>query len=355
MYLPLAILAAFAFLYSIVAGRIEKTLISGPIVFVTFGILVGPMALGWLDLPITGKVLKVLADLTLAMLLFSDLATVNKANFKSISRIPFRMLSIGLPGTIALGFLVGWLMFDGLPVWSIAVLAMMLAATDAALGKAVITQKCVPEKLRTSLNVESGLNDGLCVPLLLLFITLSTAGGKDTEVSTLLAELLLAEIGIGVAAGLAITAAGYWLSHRAWKMGWITQLWGQLPIAMLALTCFAVAQSLGGSGYIASFVGGFLFGDLARKQSHKLVLDTEVVGETLGMVTWIFFGASIIPVVLAHFSWLAIAYALLSLTLIRLLPVMLSLIGTREPMESVCSWRGSGREALPASSLSCSS
>lgn len=294
----------------------------------------GPLGFGWLNLDTTATELKVMADLALAMLLFSDAANVNKAALRSGSHIPLRMLLIGLPGVIFLGFLFAWSMFDELSIWEVAILATMLAATDAALGKAVTTSETVPVRIRTSLNVESGLNDGLCVPILFVFIALATAGEGKLDATTLAIQLVVTEIGIGLVVGLGITAVGYRLAHRAWKLGWVTELWGRLPITMLSLACFAVAQSLHGSGYIAAFVGGLLFGYMARRRAHELVLDTEGVGETLGMLTWILFGAVVIAAVIDHFTWQVLAYSLLSLTLIRMLPIVLSLAGTRESLES---------------------
>ena len=334
MYLPLAILVSFAFLYSIVAGRLEKTPFSGPIVFIAFGLLVGPPGLGWLNLNTTATELRVLADLTLAMLLFCDAANVKKSALSSGAHIPLRMLLIGLTGVIALGFLIAWSIFDQFSVWEIAILATMLAATDAALGKAVVNNKAVPVRIRTSLNVESGLNDGLCVPILFVFIALATAGEGKPDAIALAIKLVVQELGIGAVVGIGITAAGYWLTRGAWKLGWLTQLWGQLPVTMLSLACFAVAQSLHGSGYIAAFVGGLMFGYMARKRTHELVIGTEGVGETLGMLTWVLFGSVVIAEVIDSFNWQVLAYSLLSLTVIRMLPIILSLTGTRERIES---------------------
>ena len=330
MYLPLAILASFAFLYSILAGRLEKTPISGPMVFIAFGLLVGPLGTGWLKLDVTTTELRILADLVLALVLFSDAASVNKVALKSGLHLPLRMLLVGLPAVIALGFLTGWLMFDTLTFWEMAILATMLSATDAALGKTVVTSKAVPANIRMALNVESGLNDGLCVPVLFLFIALADAGSHDT--SALAVHLVVTEIGIGLFVGLSITALGVWFIFHAWRRGWITELWGQLPVTMLALICFAVAQSLHGSGYIAAFVGGLLFGYLARKRAHKLVLDTEGVGEAVGILTWVLFGSVVIPEVIDRFTWQVFGYAVLSLTIIRMLPVLLSLAGTKESL-----------------------
>ncbi len=334
MYIPLAILASFAFLYSIAAGRIEKTPFTGPIIFISFGILVGPLGIGWLNLEVTATEMRVLADLSLAMLLFSEAANVDKSVLKHGTLAPMRMLLFGLPGVIVLGWLCGWLIFDELGLWELAILATVLAATDAALGKAVVTNKAVPGRIREALNLESGLNDGLCVPILLLFIALATAGTGESGVFAMATRYFAQELGIGIAVGLMFAAGGSWLYRQAWKLGWIAMDWRHLPVVMLSLACFAVAQSLHGSGFIAAFVGGLLFGYIARRHAHDLVLDTEGLGETLGMLTWALFGVVVIPAVVDLFNWQVTVYALLSLTVIRMLPIVLSLTGIKESIES---------------------
>ena len=334
MYLPLAILASFAFVYSIVALRIEKTPFTGPVVFITFGVLVGPLGFGWLDLQVTATELRVLADLTLALMLFSEAASIDRSVLKQGVRVPARMLLIGLPGVIALGWLFGSFIFNELSMWELAILATVLAATDAALGKAVVTNKDVPGRIRESLNLESGLNDGLCVPALLLFIALAIAGTGEADAFAMAVRYFSLELGIGIAVGLTVAATGSWLYRLAWKRGWIMTVWRQLPIVMLALASFAIAQTLHGSGFIAAFVGGLLFGYIARQHAHDLVLDAEGAGDTLGMLTWALFGAVVIPEALDSLDWQVLVYALLSLTLIRMLPIVLSLAGTGERFES---------------------
>ena len=334
MYIEFAILAAFAFLYSIVAGRIERTPITGPIVFMAFGFLPGPFGVGWLELEPTNQELRMLADFTLALILFIDAANADTSVFKTSTIIPRRMLLFGLPGVIGLGFVAGMLLFEELGIFEVAILATMLAATDAALGKGVISNKAVPSRIREGLNVESGLNDGLCVPVLFLFIALAEASGVEADSTLLAFELVAREIGIGLAVGLGITAIAVWLTRMCVKRGWVTEIWVQLPVIMLAITCFTTAQSLHGSGYIAAFVGGILFGLLAKESTHKLVLAAEGMGETLAMMTWIIFGAAIIGQSYEYFSWRVVLYALLSLTVIRMLPLFLSLTGSGAKADS---------------------
>ena len=331
MYIELAILALFIFCYSIIAGRLEHAAASGPMVFVVAGLLMGPLGLGWFEADASSTLFRVLADLTLALVLFIDAANADYGILKKQFRIPLRMLIFGLPGAIFLGTIVGVLLFDTLSLFEAAILATILAATDAALGKPVIANKGVPPQIREGLNIESGLNDGLCVPILFVFIALAL-GSKTEGGGTMFAlELVAEELGIGVLVGLSLSAAGIWLLKLCRRRGWLTEIWTQVTIVALAIACFAVAQSLHGSGYIASFTGGLLFGFKTKEDNtHQLVLAAEGTGETLALMTWMLFGAVIIGQAVKFFTWEMVAYAFLSLTVIRMLPVFLSLAGTGE-------------------------
>ena len=332
MYVELAILALFIFIYSMVAGRVERSIISGPMVFVVAGFLMGPYGMDWLSGDATSTDLRTLADLTLALILFIDAANADMSILKRQFRIPSRMLLLGLPGAIALGFGFAVLMFDQLSLYEAAILGVMLAATDAALGKAVITNKIVPSRIREGLNVESGLNDGICVPILLFFVALAVSGEGESSSSAI--ALVAEELGIGMAVGLGLAFAGASMLRWCAKQGWVTEIWKQVTVIGLALASFAIAQSLHGSGYIAAFTGGMLFGFLAGDSTHKLVLAAEGTGETLALVTWLLFGAMVIGPALQAFSWEVVAYALLSLTVIRVVPIFVSLSGLGESVSS---------------------
>ena len=327
MYQDLFIFALFILVYSSVAGGVERTWISGAIVFTVFGLLIGPVGLDLISFKVDREAIKVLAELTLALVLFIDAANANIGVLRKARALPIRLLLIGLPLTILLGFVVGVILVETLTLLEVAIVATLLAPTDAALGKAVVTNEAVPDAVREGLSVESGLNDGICVPILFVFLALAT-GKAGEEGPWHLAMLLVAEeIGIGLAVGLALTALAALLLKFAKGQQWLTHTWIQIPVVALALVCFAAAQLLGGSGFIAAFSGGFLFGILAKQARQELLRAAEGTGDTLALITWVIFGAAVVGKAVGHFNWLIVIYAILSLTLIRMLPVFLSLIG----------------------------
>ncbi|PMG28324.1 sodium:proton antiporter [Shewanella sp. 10N.286.52.C2] len=342
MYIELAILAVFTLCYSLVAGRFERSMISGPMVFVLVGFVLGPLVLNWLGTDLDGIGLRVFADITLAIVLFCDASNSNLSVLRKHISIPTRMLMYGLPGAILLGVAVGFVLFPNLGIFEIAALATMLAATDAALGKAVVSSPIVPARLREGLNIESGLNDGICVPILFVFLALAAGTVAEGDVSELAVHFLVEELGIGLVVGLTTSFMGASLIKLCHKKGWITDVWSQNIVLSLALSCFAISQELGGSGYIAAFTGGLLFGHLCKETKHKLLLPTEGMGEIMALLTWLLFGAFVIGNAFHEFTWTMLIYALLSLTIVRMLPIFLSLgrAGGNIPSKIFLGWFG---------------
>ena len=333
-YQTLAVIAAFAFLYSLVASRLERTPINGALVFVVCGLVCGPTGLHVIDLHIDGEGIKRLAEFTLAIVLFTDSANANLGVLRRVRRLPVRLLLVGLPLTIALGFGLGLLIFDGLSVLEIALLATMLAPTDAALGKAVVSNEAVPDSVREGLNVESGLNDGICVPVLLIFLSLVGGSVGSQGTLELVIELLLEEIGIGVLAGAVLAMAGGQALKVCSRRGWVADSWVQIPAIALAMLCFASAQWLGGSGFIASFVGGLIFGGLTHRHKEAVLRGAEGTGDTLSLLTWFTFGAAVVGTQFGQITWQILVYAVLSLTVVRVLPVFLCVVGLRQSSDT---------------------
>ena len=328
MYETLTLLAGFVLLYSAVAGAVERTWISGPIIFTAFGLLIGPVGFNLLSLETDRETIRSLAEVTLAMVLFTDAAGADMGVLKKNRGLPIRLLLIGLPLTILLGFGIGMLLVETLSLLALALLATMLAPTDAALGKAVVTNESVPDEIRQGLNVESGLNDGICVPVLFVFLALALGHAGEEGPWLLAVKLVAVEIGIGLAVGVGLTFVAAKLLKYAMHHNWLTNTWIQIPVVALALACFALAQVLGGSGFIAAFCGGLLFGVLAKDERDEFLRAAEATGDTLALVTWVIFGSAVVGQALGNFTWLILLYSLLSLTLIRMLPVFLSLTGS---------------------------
>lgn len=326
-YQVLTVMAAFAFAYSLVATRLEKTVVNGALVYVTAGVLFGPDLLGFVDLQVGGKALRWLAELALAICLFTDSSNANLSLLRRVEAIPIRLLLIGLPLTIAMGFVLGQLIFGDLGAFEVALIAIMLAPTDAALGKAVVTNRAVPAKVRETLNVESGLNDGICVPLILFFIALAAGSVEAGESAGLVVSLTLKVIGIGLAVGLVLAVLGGFALRSCAARGWVGGTWLQIPIVALALFCFGLAQWLGGSGFIASFVGGLTFGALTKRHKQEFLKAAEGTADVVALVTWFAFGTVVLGLLLPAFSWSVLLYALLSVTVLRMLPVALCLMG----------------------------
>lgn len=331
MYDGLAVMAAFVLVYSMVAGRIERSWISGPMIFVAFGALIGPLGLDVLAFDDGRETLKTLAELTLSLVLFTDAAGADLGVLRRTAGLPVRLLLVGLPLTIALGFLVGLLLDVHLSIFELALVATMLAPTDAALGKAVVSNEAVPDEMRQGLNVESGLNDGICVPILFLFLALAQSQGVEGGTLNLALGLVAEEIGIGLAVGLGLSFLTAHLMRFATREQWLTHTWAQVPVVALAFTCFGTAQLLGGSGFIASFTGGLLFGALAKRDREELLKAAEGTGDTFAVITWVIFGVTVIHQAVGGFSWKTVLYSVLSLTLIRMVPVVVSLVGAKLP------------------------
>ncbi|HDZ8882759.1 TPA: cation:proton antiporter [Aeromonas dhakensis] len=333
IYQNLAVIAAFLLIYSLIAGRFESRLINGPLLFLLMGWLLGPGGIELLSLSIDSDGIKLLAELTLVIVLFSDAANTNWQVLLANRSLPIRLLLIGLPLTLLAGTLFGRWVYPDLPLLELAILSTILAPTDAALGKAVVSNPVVPAPIREGLNQESGLNDGICVPVLLLLLALIAPTEQHSGTGLLAITLLLEEIGIGLLVAWGLTTFTLRLLKTSYLNGWQLPLWRQLTMPGLALLCFALAQTLGGSGFIAAFVGGLLMGRKLGEHKHAHLDSCEGYGDLLSVVIWMVFGATLMPMLAELLHWQYWLYAAASLTLLRMVPVWLSLLGTGLKLE----------------------
>jgi sodium/hydrogen antiporter len=262
------------------------------------------------------------AELALVLLLFADAAQVDPRHLRG-NALPLRLLGIGLPLTIGLGTLVALVLLSELELWECAIVAAVLAPTDAALGQAVVSSPLVPLRIREGLNVESGLNDGGSVPFLMLFIALAAAHeGLDEGWVRFAVE----QIGLGTLIGVAVGGAGGAALRRAAERGWTTTVFERLGLAALAIVAWFVADEIGGNGFIAAFVGGGAAGMAAGSLRERMLDFAEEEGELLNLAVFFIFGCFAADV-LGDVTWEMLAYGVLSLTVIRMLPVALAVIG----------------------------
>ena len=327
MYSTAAILACLSLLFALVSGRVDRSRLSAPIVFVASGFLLGPAVLDVLQLSIKAEGLRILAELALAMVLFVDAANADIARIRKNVSLPERLLLVGLPLTILLGFIIAWLVFPGLGLVELGLIAATLAPTDAALGKPVVTNPAVSPDTREALNFESGLNDGICVPVVVLLVGLAVGAEIEGTTASHAMSIVGEELEIGLATGIALSLAASVLLRHALAARWIADAWSGVTVVALAIACFTAAQTLGGSGFVACFVGGLAFRP-PPGEKHRLLRGAEGTGDALALLTWVVFGAAVVWQMSDRITGATILYATLSLTLIRMLPVYLSLAGS---------------------------
>jgi sodium/hydrogen antiporter len=329
----LTILFSIVVIYAVVAIWLGRRSITTPMVFVAVGALIGPQGLGWLDFSLSSESIKLLVEITLALLLFADSSTLNLRQLSKDAGLPARLLLIALPLIIGLGGLVAFGLFPEEQLGFALLLGAILAPTDAALGLPIFTNRRVPARIRTALNVESGLNDGIATPFVALFTALAVAE-ETHNIAGWLASALI-DIGIAVLIGAAVGMLGGWLFSTAMKRRLTSRATEQIGTLALALTAYLGSLALGGNGFIAAFVGGLFFSFITRNHRHHDTEFTETTGTLLSLFVWFIFGAYLVIPLITAFNPLALLYAILSLTVIRMLPVGLSLLGTRLRRDTV--------------------
>jgi sodium/hydrogen antiporter len=324
----LAIVALTLLGVAAISRQLYGTPITPAIVFVVVGLLVGPRVLGEIDLESSSGTVRTLAEATLALVLFCDASRIDLGQLRREVGVPVRLLGIGLPLTIALGAVAAAVMFDRLTVEEALILAIVLAPTDAALGQAVVTEPRVPGRVRQGLNVESGLNDGICVPLLFAAVALADVESEISEGRSAV-TLVLEEIGYGVVGGVVGGLVVAAIVIHAGRRDLIAGQWRQVIPGAGAVLAYGTASALGGSGFIAAFVAGMTF-RLALGRDPEQINDlSEQVGNVLNGVTFVLFGAILLGPALGELSWTLALYAVLSLTVVRMLPVAIAMLGTR--------------------------
>ncbi len=315
--------------FSLVSRRIEQFIITLPIVFTAIGLALGELGAELVPMEAETEIIHTIAEVTLILILFSDASRVSFKRLRGDLAIPARMLMIGMPLTILFGTLVALSVSPGEP-WPLALLvAAILTPTDAALGQTVVTSPSVPQRIRQSINVESGLNDGLALPIVIIAAVMaSEAAGVEAEgVPENIALFALAQVTLGPLAGAAVGFISARLLDRAIAARYATLVFQGIYFLSVAFLSYFVAEWIGGNGFIAAFIAGLTFGNTLKMSNDFIGEFMESEGQILTMLTFIIFGAVLAPAGLEHLSWLTLMLAVLFLTVIRMLPIYLSLTG----------------------------
>jgi len=320
------VIAAAVTVWGLLSARLERLDLSAPIVFVLLGVVLANQPLSVVDVNIHSTTLRTLAEVTLAVLLFSDAARVNVRGLRRDLAVPTRLLFVGLPLTIGLGALVAVLLFPSLDGWAAATIAACVAPTDAALGAQVVDDCDVPMRVRRALGVESGLNDGIATPFVTFFVAGAVVDTIDHTSVTLASAV--GDLAIGAALGVGIGLGGAWLLRLARRYGWSARAAEGIFVLALALLAYATSIELGGNGFVAAFVAGLAFGTLLPEdgRADALAFDAQA-GELLSLVVWFLFGAVVVSA-LEDLGWRTALFAVLALTAVRMIPVAIALAGS---------------------------
>ena len=322
----LLIIAGAIFAYAMFSERLAMSVLTPPIVFTTIGVIVGQAGLDLFDVGLDAEATSILVEATLVLVLFTDAIRIDLSSLRRDAQLPSRLLGIGLPLTIVLGTVVGAVLFGDLGVVEAALLAAVLAPTDAALGQAVVSDERLPVRVRQTLNVESGLNDGIAVPVVTVLLAAAIATDGPGAAGDWV-ELAARQVGFGLVAGLVAGIGGGVLMDRRATAGRVEGIYQQLGTIAVAVAAFAGAELLDANGFIAAFTAGMAFGHIARSQCQGVQDFTEDEGELLATITFVVFGAIVLGPELDRLTWQIAVYVVLSLTLIRVVPVVVSLFG----------------------------
>ena len=325
------VLLALLLVWSIVAGRMERLDVTGPIMFVVAGLVLCNGPAGFVDASVETASVQAIAEITLVLLLFADASRVDPGDLRRRAGLPIRLLAIGLPLTIAVGFGLAAALFTDLPWQLAALLGAALAPTDAALSAAVVSDPSIPEDLRRSLNVESGLNDGIATPVVTTCIAAAaTVIGSGVLPDTAMrpgSSAVVDVVGAGSRGG-GVGFGGGGRRRRGGTAGWITPGGRPVAVLMLAVGAFAISQQLDVNYFVAAFVAGLaLRGAIGHDDPEGTELP-ELLGRILSLAVWFLFGAALLLQGLERVDWRIALYAVLSLTLVRMVPVAAAMAGS---------------------------
>lgn len=305
----------------LLSGVAARSVLSTSLLFLVAGALVGDGVLGWIHVTPDSAIVSDAADIALFTVLFTDGAKLRRLRGEGSWQGPLRALGIGMPLTFVLVALLAHYLaeLDWLP----ALLAgAVLAPTDPVFASAIVSRTDVPARLRRLLSIESGLNDGLALPVVLLL--LASTGFVSPHEPTSVPQVLL-ELGGGVLLGIVAPAAA-WALFRIPRLGVTPQLQPLGPVA-LAASMYGLADLLGVNAYLAAFIGGALLGVLSPKPHDAFEPLGDQLSELAKFAALLVFGAVLTPTLFTSVSAGAWVVAVLTLVLARPAAVALSLFG----------------------------
>jgi NhaP-type Na+/H+ or K+/H+ antiporter len=323
-------LALVIFGWSLLSEPLAARNLTGPLVFMISGLLLGNPSWGVVTVDLQSSTVHVMAEVTLALLLFADASMVPLGRARRELPLTSRLLGVGLPLSIVSGTVLAVLLFPTLPVALAGLIGASLAPTDAALSASVIDDDRLPRSVREVLNVESGLNDGIATPVVTYFIAAAAAvlGVAENEFDHGLGALWQLAIGVGVGVGVALV--GGRLLRLGHRLGWMQHGSRRLATLALALLAFLVASAVDANPFVAAFIGGLVFGATAGAETVESVELTALGGDLLSLVLWFVFGAGFILPAFEDLTARTALYAIASLTVVRMVPVGIALLGSGE-------------------------
>ena len=321
------------FVYSLLSHRIEGSIVTAPMIFVVLGLLISPDGFDIIALGPTNTLVLAFAEIALVLILFSDAARINFNALKGNRSYPMRLLIIGLPLTIFAGSVTAILLFTNIALPEAALIGAILSPTDAGLGQAIVNSPMVPSRIRQALNVESGLNDGGAIPFFALFLVMAEAE-KSNIPAVYWLSFAAEQIGLGILVGVLVGLIGGYFVNRAIEKGLMRGRFQWIGFLSLAIISFVVADALGGSGFIAAFVGGIATTITGEHVGESIIEFTSAWGELFSLAVFFIFGI-IAASLVGGVTWFAVLYAILSLTVIRMIPVAVSMAKTRLQSSSV--------------------
>lgn len=317
-------MSGLVLVYSLLSRRLTAWNITAPML----SVIAGAAVYSTMDFQADTAVVHLIAELTLVTVLFHDASTVKLTQLRKDPGVAERLLLIGFPLALIATYLVGRGLLPGIGVAGAVLLAAAITPTDAGLGAPTVLNPVVPLRVRRALNVESGLNDGLATPIVLLALAALAAEEGDSQPTIMQVGVLPVALALVSAVGVGLLAA--WLMDRTRR--WRTSGRRGRTVAMLALPVFlfGLAELIGANAFIAAFVAGLVFGaaSVTLQEDPETSELLEVSADLLGFVVWFFAGGLLLTVFQNDFQWSWLVLAVLALTVLRIVPVMLCLIGT---------------------------